>query len=134
MNTGARSIDCAGADAKFAEALLAAAGPTGVKVEPGDVPKLPTQLWGGRLLSRIARLHMTVLVGQEWRNHGKHRLYGTLIDPAVSTYDLGYVDLKDRTVHPTGAGPVAKDRGTAERYLQILLLRFPTPPKQTPPR
>lgn len=128
VNTGARQIDCTGDDAKFAEALLAAADPTGVKLGPDEVPKMATQLWGGRLLSRIARFHMSVLVGQEWRNYGKHRLYGTLIDPAASTFHLGYVDLKDRSLHPSTTGPIGKDRGPAERYLGFLLLRYPQPP------
>lgn len=128
VNTGARQIDCTGDDAKFAEALLAAADPTGVKLGPDEVPKMATQLWGGRLLSRIARFHMSVLVGQEWRNYGKHRLYGTLIDPAASPFHLGYVDLKDRSLHPSTTGPIGKDRGPAERYLGFLLLRYPQPP------
>jgi hypothetical protein len=128
VNSGAMQIECTGDDAKFAEALLAAADPTGVKLAPGDLPKLATRLWGGRLLSRIARLHMAVLVGQEWRRYDKHRLYGTLIDPEVSTFNLGYVDLKARTVHPSVDGPVGKDRAPAQRYLEILLLRYPQPP------
>lgn len=128
VNSGAMQIECTGDDAKFAEALLAAADPTGVKLAPGDLPKLATRLWGGRLLSRIARLHMSVLVGQEWRRYDKHRLYGTLIDPEASTFNLGHVDLKARTVHPSVDGPVGKDRAPAQRYLEILLLRFPQPP------
>jgi hypothetical protein len=128
VNTGAQSIDCSGVDAQFAAALLAAADPTGVKLAPGELPKLATQLWGGRLLSRIARLHMSVLVGQEWRNYGKHRLYGTLIDPEVSTYHLGYIDLKAETLHPSGTGAIGKDRGSAERYLGFLWHRLPPAP------
>lgn len=125
VNTGSRSIGCSGVDAKFAEALLAAADPTGMKLAPGDLPKVATQLWGGRLLSKIARLHTAVLVGQEWRSYGKHRLYGTLIDPAVSTFALGYIDLKDRSIHPSVDGPIARDFGPARRYLEYLLLRLP---------
>lgn len=129
VNTGAVKIDCSGVDAQFAEVLLAAADPTGVKLDPGELPKLATQLWGGRLLSKIARLHMSVLVGQEWRNYGKHRLYGTLIDPEVSTFQLGYIDLKDRTLHPSGTGPIGKDRGSADRYLGFLWKRMPPAPE-----
>lgn len=132
VNTGAQSIDCSGVDAQFAAALLAAADPTGVKLAPGELPKLATQLWGGRLLSRIARLHMSVLVGQEWRNYGKHRLYGTLIDPEVSTFNLGYIDLKAETLHPSGTGPIGKDRGSAERYLGFLWHRLPPSPAAKP--
>lgn len=76
LNTHATSIECEGDQARFAEALLAAADPTGVKLAPGDLPKVAGRLWGGRLLSRIARMHTAVLVGQEWRMYGKHRLYG----------------------------------------------------------
>ena len=44
---------------------------------------MATRLWGGRLLSKIARSHTSFLVGQEWRAFGKQRLYCTLIDPSA---------------------------------------------------
>ena len=62
-----------------------------MKLAPGDLPKVATRLWGGRLLSKIARSHTSVLVGQEWRAFGKQRLYCTLIDPSVSTFHLSYL-------------------------------------------
>ena len=129
MNTGATSIECTGVDQRFAEVLLAAAAPTGVKVAPGELPTVATQIWGGRLLSKIARLHTSVLVGQEWRNYGKHRLYGVLLDPQVEMPELGYIDLKDHTMHALGTGPIAKDRASAERYLGFLWKRMPPPPE-----
>jgi hypothetical protein len=125
VNTGATTIECTGDERKFAEALLAAADPTGVKLAPGDLPKVATRLWGGRLLSRVARWHTSVLVGQEWRAFGKHRLYGTLIDPAVTTFNLGYVDLKTQEIHPAIEGNLAEDRGPAVRYLGFLLHHLP---------
>jgi len=125
VNTGATTIDCQGDDRKLAEALLAAADPTGVKLAPGDLPKVATRLWGGRLLSRVARFHTSVLVGQEWRAYGKHRLYGTLIDPSVNRFDLGWIDLKTGEVHPTIDGDIAKDRGPADRYLAYLQHHLP---------
>ncbi len=128
VNTGSLSIECKGDDAKLVEALLAAADPSGMKLAPGDLPKVATRLFGGRLLSCIARFHTSVLVGQEWRAFGKHRLYGTLIDPAVTTYTLGYVDLKDHTVHPAVDGDLAEDRGPASRYLGFLVSRLPEKP------
>lgn len=125
VNTGATTIDCDGDQSKFAAALLAAADPTGIKLAPGDLPKVATRLWGGRLLSRIARFHTSVLIGQEWKAFGKHRLYGTLIDPSVTTFTLGHVDLKTAELHPATTGDLAEDRGPAERYLGYLLHHFP---------
>ena len=125
VNTGATTIDCSGDDAKFAKALLAAADPTGMKLAPGDLPKVATRLWGGRLLSKFARFHTSVLVGQEWRRYDKHRLYGTLIDPTETTWNLGYVDLKTRAIHPAIDGNLSEQRGPAERYLGFLLHKYP---------
>ena len=123
VNTRNISVECAGDDAKLVKALLASADMNGIKINPGELPKVPSQALGGRLISRVARLHLAVLLGNEWRKYGKHRLYGTFIDPDGPTYDLGYVDLDSGTVHPKIPGPIAKDRGPAERYLTILQLR-----------
>lgn len=125
VNTGATIVDCGGAERKFAEALLAAADPTGIKLSPGDLPKVATRLWGGRLLSKIARFNTSVLVGQEWRAFGKHRLYGTLIDPAVTTFALGHIDLKTGERHPSMEGRLSEDRSEPDRYLRYLLHHFP---------
>ncbi|MCU1498538.1 MAG: hypothetical protein JWM47_2491 [Acidimicrobiales bacterium] len=125
VNTGATSVECGGAERKFAEALLAAADPTGIKLSPGDLPKVATRLWGGRLLSKVARFHTSVLVGQEWRAFGKHRLYGTLIDPSVTTFALGHIDLKTGERHPSMEGRLSEDRSEPDRYLRYLLHHFP---------
>ena len=125
VNTGATTIDCTGDEAKFATTLLAAADPTGMKLAPGDLPKVATRLWGGRLLSKIARSHTSVLVGQEWRAFGKQRLYCTLIDPSVSTFHLGHVDLKTGERHPATEGDLAEYRGPADRYISYLQHQFP---------
>ncbi|MCB0976623.1 MAG: NERD domain-containing protein [Acidimicrobiales bacterium] len=121
MTTGAIEMQCGGEDEPFVKTLLAAADPTGIKVAPGEVPKVPTQLFGGRLLSRFARLHTSLLVGQEWKKPGVHRLYGTLIDPAVTAFDLGWVDLKSGELHPSMDGPLHKDRREPAQYLKFLL-------------
>lgn len=125
INTGATTIECGPDDRKFVEPLLAAADPTGLKVAPGDVPKEPTRLFGGRLLSRFARLHTSLLIGQEWRSFGKHRLYGLLIDPAVTTFDLGWIDLTNGELHPSMDGPLHKDRREPAHYLGYLLHHHP---------
>jgi len=128
VNTGARSVDCTGSEAKLAEALLTAADPTGMKLTASDLPKVATRLRGGRLLSKIALMHMSVLVGQEWRRYDKHRLYGTLIDPSATSWELGYVDLKTRTSHPSSEGNLSDTRGPAKRYLDYLLVKMPPDP------
>lgn len=120
LTTGAVELDCATDDEPFVKTLLDAADPTGIKVGAGDVPKVPTRLFGGRLLSRVARLHTSLLVGQEWRNFGKHRLYGQLIDPAIDEFDLGWIDLKTGELHPSGDGPLSRDRGEPANYLRVL--------------
>lgn len=124
LKTGATTIECGDDEERFARTLLAAADRGGVKVAPGDLPKVPTRLFGGRLLSRIARLHTSVLLGQEWRNFGKHRLYGTLIDPSVASFDLGHVDLKAGTLHPSMEGKLHEDRQEPARYLAFLHHHF----------
>jgi len=128
VNTNSLSIECTGSEAKLVEALLSAADSTGVKLTASNLPKVATRLRGGRLLSKIALMHMSVLVGQEWRRYDKHRLYGTLIDPSATSWALGYVDLKTRTSHPTSDGNLSDTRGPAKRYLDYLLLKMPPDP------
>lgn len=125
LTTGAIELSCGPDDEKFAKTLLAAADPGGVKVEAGEVPKIPTRLFGGRLLSRVARLHTSLLIGQEWRNFGKHRLYGVLIDPAIDHFDLGWIDLKTGELHPTSEGPLDRDRREPAQYLRFLHHHYP---------
>lgn len=72
-------------------------------------------MFGGRLLSRVAGLHTSLLVGQEWRAFGKHRLYGALLDPAAPAFDLGWVDLTTGQINPSGSQPLAKDRSEPAR-------------------
>jgi len=126
VNTGATTVECGPDDEPFARALLAAADKTGIKLEPGEVPRVPTRLFGGRLLSRIAGLHTSLLVGQEWRGHGHHRLYGTLVDPKVDTFTLGWVDLKSGELHPSSTAPLHPDRHEPARYLAYLLHHRPS--------
>jgi hypothetical protein len=132
INTNSMSIECHGEEAKFAEALLAAADPKGMALSAKELPKVATRLRGGRLLSRFARLHTSVLVGQEWRAFGKRRLYGTLIDPSDRAWALGYIDLNTGELHPNGTDPLSKDRAPAGRYLEYLLYKMPAdPPPKT---
>lgn len=128
LGTGATTINVQGEDRRFAETLLAAADRTGLKVSPGDVPKEPTRLFGGRFLSRVARLHTALLVGQEWRSPRAHRLYGTLVDPSITSFDLGWVDLRTGDLHPSMPGPIHKDRRSPDVYLHLLHHLRPAPP------
>lgn len=129
LGTGAVELAVTDPDErKVAETLLSAVERTGITVAPGQVPKVPTKLFGGRLLSRLASRHAAILVGQEWRAFGKHRLYGTLLDPRVTTSDLGWVDLKAGDRHPTTEAPGPGDRESPDVYLQYLLHHRPRRP------
>jgi hypothetical protein len=126
LNTHAVEITCGADDRRIAETLLAAVEQSGIKVAPGDVPKVPTTLFGGRLLSRLASRHASVLVGHEWRAYGKHRLYGMLLDPKVATSELGWVDLRTGERHPSADAPGPGDQAAPDVYLQYLLHHRPT--------
>ena len=111
--------------AKLAKAVLTAAEPAAVTMTVGDLPKVNIDVPGGGLLRRLARVHMAVVVGYEWKKGSVHRLYGTFLAPETAAIKLGYVDLKSgkRTVDIDG--PVNKDRPTADRLLEGLATYLP---------
>ncbi len=123
LTTGELHLDHSG-DVMI-EAVLAATTAKGVDVAALNVPKLPIRVRGGRLLSMFGRINTTVIVGSQWRGHGRHRLYGTLANPTEGTFDLGYVDMVRGGLHPASEGPLSRDRGPAERYLALLRDRCP---------
>ncbi|CAN5488764.1 hypothetical protein BH10ACT3_BH10ACT3_00350 [soil metagenome] len=112
-------------DDRQAAAVLAAATPTGLQLAAGDLPKLPIDVRGGRLLGLFGRLYATVMVGSLWEAKGKRYLYCTLANPTDGVFDLGHVDMATGWVKPKIVGPVSRDRGPAERYLALLRDRSP---------
>jgi hypothetical protein len=125
VNTGLIEVTCKGDDAKLVRAVLESATPTGVTLAAENLPKIALNFPGGKLLARLASLWALVLVGQEWRSKGVHRLYGTLIYPDGGTYSLGFADLVSGKLEPSVDGRIGKDFGTAVSYLQLLVERQP---------
>ena len=118
-------ISLAHNDDALAAAVLKGATAKGVDLSPKDLPKLPIDLPGGRLLGLFGRLYTTALIGSLWQSKGKKYLYGTLANPTEGVYDLGHVDLDTGWVKPKSEGPVCRDRGPADRYLALLRDRSP---------
>lgn len=112
-------------DDEIARAVLRSATTKGVELRPQDLPKIPLEIPGGRVLGWVGKLYTTVLVGSLWSRGDKRNLYGTLANPADGVFDLGHVDLTTGWVKPRTEGPVAKDYSPAERYLAILRDRCP---------
>jgi hypothetical protein len=94
-----------------------------VSLSVNDLPKVPIDLPGGNLLGWLAKIHASLLIGQEWKKGS--RLYGTLIDSPAGTFPLGYADLKTGTLHPSVHGKLSKDLDTAEKYLRHVVERSP---------
>jgi hypothetical protein len=115
----------AGDAGPFVKAILESSSAVGVGLAADALPQVPIDLGGLRLLGRLANMHEMALVGQEWRNGRSYRMYGTLINPDVGTFKIGYVDLRDASLHPSIFGPVGKDHSTAESYLEVLRDRRP---------
>ena len=113
-------------DDNLAQAVLAAATSTGVELKPSDLPKLPIDVRGGRLLGMFGRIYTTAMIGSIWTGKGKRYLYCTLANPTEGVFDLGHVDMSNGWVKPKSQGPVSRDRGPAERYLALLRDRYPT--------
>lgn len=125
LNASQVTLTCAGDDARLARAVLESATPTGVTLAGEDLPKIALAFPGGRILSKFGPLGAPVLVGQEWRSRGNHRLYGTLIYPGDAAYALGFVDLNTGKLVPAVNGKLGKDYSHAENYLQLLAERRP---------
>ncbi|MGB3411815.1 MAG: nuclease-related domain-containing protein [Microthrixaceae bacterium] len=112
-------------DDVLAKAVLRGATAKGVALEQGDLPKLPIDIRGGRLLGLFGRIYTTAMIGSVWNGPGKRYLYGTLANPVDGVFELGHVDLKTGWAKPKSQGPVSRDRGPAERYLALLRDRHP---------
>ena len=52
------------------------------------------------------------------------RLYVTHALPGQGIFDLGHVELRDRTLHPTSTRALAKDLRDPQRYLELTLERY----------
>lgn len=128
MKSGAVTVEADDKDlAKLAAAVLAATQPASVAMAVGDLPKVKTDLLGAGLLRRLGRVHMAVVVGYEWKNRGKHRLYGTYLAPETAAIKLGYVDLTTGKLFVDIDGSVHKDRPTATQLLEGLAAHLPAP-------
>lgn len=126
LNTAQVTLTCGGDDAKLVRAVLESATPTGVTLAAENLPRIALTIPGGKLLAKLAPIGAPVLVGQEWRSRGVHRLYGTLIYPDDATFALGFVDLNTGTLQPAVRGKLGKDYSPAVTYLQLLAERRPS--------
>lgn len=124
--SGAVTIETDDKDlATLSAAVLAAAQPTSIPMVAGELPKVYPDMVGGRVIGRLARLHMAVVIGHEWKKGSAHRLYGTFVAPETDAIDLGYVDLHTGARVPAIDGPVRKGRPTADAYLEALVEHRP---------
>ncbi|MFI4971043.1 MAG: nuclease-related domain-containing protein [Hyphomicrobiales bacterium] len=125
VHTGQVQVTCDGDDAKLVRAVLDSASPTGVTLAAENLPKIALDFPGGKFLARLGPLWAPVLIGQEWKSKGVHRLYGTLIYSGDGSYSLGYADLDTGRLHPAVDGKLGKDYAPAVKYLQLLTERRP---------
>lgn len=112
-------------DDRLAAAILGHASPRGVLLTRKDVPKVPVDLLGGRLLGFVGRLYTSILIGSLWHGKGKRYLYGTFANPTEGVVDLGHVDLSNGWIKAKRQGPILRDRRSAEEYLALLRDRSP---------
>lgn len=120
VRTGAVHLTCEGGDERLVEAVLKSATPFGVKLPTDEMPRVPAELLGSRLVGRISRVYVSLLLGQEWRKGATKRLYGRLIDRAEGHFDLGYVDLSSGELRPSIDGKLNGRLRSAADYLQAL--------------
>lgn len=120
--TGELHID---GDHPFVHVVLGAATPAGTQLGASQIPKIPIDVRGGRLLGALTRIYMGVFIGQRWEKGGKRRLYGTLATPSDGVFRLGWVDLETGFVRPETTGPLCDGRRPAEYYLGMLRDRMP---------
>jgi hypothetical protein len=104
--------------------VLANATATSLGFSREDIPKVPTELPGARILGKLGQMWMTFLVGHRWRKGSMDRLYGWRLNPTDGIADLGFVDLNTGRLHPKHEKPLGKDLGTPERYLLRLRENF----------
>lgn len=95
-----------------------------VRLSLPHLPKIPTGLPGGRLLGKLG-LWRNFVVAHHWRGGGHDRLYVTHAVPGQGIFEIGYVDLKRSSIHPTSDEPLGKDVGPPRRYLKVALERYP---------
>lgn len=113
------------AQEKVARAVLAHAHPGGLALALDELPRIPVDLPVGRLLGALGGLWRSYLVGQHWRGAGKNRLYVTHALPGQGIFDLGHIDLRTASLHPSSSRPLAKDLRSPQRYLELTLERYP---------
>ena len=113
--------------AELARAVLQRAHPAGLGLVLDELPRISIDIPAGRLLGTLGRLWRSFLIAQHWRGHGKDRLYVTHALPSQGIFDLGHIDLRNRTLHPSSTQPLAKDLRTPQRYLELTLERYPRP-------
>ena len=113
------------AQAKAAQAVLAHAHPGGLALALDELPRIPVDLPVGRLLGALGGLWRSFLVAQHWRGGGKDRLYVTHALPGQGIFDLGHIDLRAGSLHPSSSRPLAKDLRPPQRYLELTLERYP---------
>ena len=123
LKSGTNQLDHAGD--VLVDAVLNASTSHGLDLAELDVPRVPINVPGGRLLSLFGKINTTVIVGSLWVSGGRRRLYGTLANPTEGPFDLGHVDLAAGQIHPASSGALSRDRGPAERYLTLLRDRHP---------
>jgi hypothetical protein len=95
-----------------------------VRLALPHLPKIPTGLPGGRLLGKFG-LWRNFVVAHHWRGGGQDRLYVTHAVPGQGIFELGYVDLRTGSIHPTSDEPLGKDLGPPRRYLKVILEHYP---------
>lgn len=128
VRTGAVKLTCEGDDEGLVRAVLASATPFGVRLPTDEMPRVPAELLGSRLVGRISRVYVRLLLGQEWRKGRTRRLYGRLIDRVEGHFDLGYVDLSSGELRPSIDGKLNGRLRTAAHYLELLRSDYPHPP------
>ncbi|WP_295696048.1 nuclease-related domain-containing protein [Lapillicoccus sp.] len=100
--------------------LLAHAAGSRLGLTASAFPKVPFELGGNRLISRLSRSWITYHVGSHWRRGPLDRLYGTRVSHGEGVHDLGYVDLATGFVCPVSEHPLAKELSPPRRYLERL--------------
>jgi Holliday junction resolvase-like predicted endonuclease len=113
------------ADPEIVRAVLRHAHPGGLGLVRSELPRIPIQLPGGRLIGALGRLWTSFLIGQHWRRAGKDRLYVTHALPGQGIFDVGYADLTTGTLYPTSTEPLGKELRPPRRYLELTLERYP---------
>lgn len=105
--------------------VLANAHAGGLALRRSELPKIPVQLPGGRLLGHLGKLWSNFLIGHHWRRGGKDRLYVTHAVIEQGIFELGYIDLASGLLFPSSDEPLGKDLREPRRYLERVVERYP---------